>query len=132
MTVRCFMEMYCEQFQKGLYLTDYMQYFDPKKQCAKLLESAPRSGGFHCNLCQGARHSFLKNGSCKIIQPSHSHHQTSLIAITYFQETRLPLILWFLVIYLISRAKNELTPIALSRKLDVNYPTDKRFIYKLL
>ena len=49
--------------------------------------------------------------------PRNTHtgcrHQTSLIAGTFFQGTKLPLTIWFLAIYLISQAKTGLSALAL-------------------
>ncbi len=59
-------------------------------------------------------------------------HQTSLIAGTLFQGTRLPLTLWFLAIYLISQAKTGMSALALSRQLGVSYPTAWRVHHKLM
>jgi hypothetical protein len=50
-------------------------------------------------------------------------HQTSLIAGTLMQGTKLPLTTWFLAIHLISQAKTGLSSLALMRDLGVNYPT---------
>jgi hypothetical protein len=44
-------------------------------------------------------------------------HQTSLIAGTVMQSTKLPLTVWFLAIYLISQAKTGLSALALMRQL---------------
>ncbi len=55
---------------------------------------------FQCHLCQ---------------------HQSSLIAGTVMQGTKLPLTVWFLAIYLISQAKTGLSALALKRHLGVSY-----------
>ena len=49
-------------------------------------------------------------------------HQTSLIAGTLFQSTRLLLTLWFLAIILISQAKTGLSSLTLERDLGGSYP----------
>jgi hypothetical protein len=48
------------------------------------------------------------------------------------EGTRLPLILWFLAIYLISRAKTGVFALALSRQIGVNHPTAWRIHHKLM
>jgi len=58
-------------------------------------------------------------------------HQTSLIAGTLFQSTRLPLTVWFLAIYLISQAKTGLSSLALKRHLGVSYHTARLIQRKL-
>lgn len=59
-------------------------------------------------------------------------HQTSLIAGTVFQGTKLPLTVWFLAIYLVSQAKTGLSALALRRQLGVSYPTAWLIQHKLM
>ncbi|MBU2732460.1 transposase, partial [Acidithiobacillus ferridurans] len=93
------------QFQKGWSLPEFNQRFGTEEQCTAALESARWPVGFHCPQCGGTQHSVLKSGSRKTFQCSYCRHQTSLIAGTLFQGTRLPLTTWFLALYLISQAK---------------------------
>ena len=59
-------------------------------------------------------------------------HQTSLIAGTLFEGTKLGLRVWFLAIYLISQAKTGLSALALKRDLGVSYPTAWLIQHKLM
>ena len=120
------------QFQKGLSLPEFIQRFGTEEQCAAALETARWPDGFHCPQCDGTQHSVLKSGSRKTFQCSHCRHQTSLIAGTLFQGTRLPLTTWFLALYLISQAKTGLSALALKRQLGVSYPTAWRIHHKLM
>ena len=120
------------QFQKGLSLPDFLQRFGTEEQCAAALETARWPDGFHCPQCGGTQHSVLKSGSRKTFQCSYCRHQTSLIAGTLFQGTRLPLTTWFLALYLISQAKTGLSALALKRQLGVSYPTAWRIHHKLM
>ena len=49
-----------------------------------------------------------------------------------FQSTHLPLTIWFLAIYLISKAKTGLAALALKRQLGVSYPTAWSIHHKLI
>jgi len=60
------------------------------------------------------------------------HHQTSLIAGTLLEGTKLPLTVWFLAIYLVSQAKTGLSALALKRALGVSYPTAWLIHHKLM
>jgi hypothetical protein len=73
----------------------------------------------------------FKAGSHKTFQCQACRHQTSLIAGTLFQSTKLPLTVWFLAIYLISQAKTSLSALALKQYLGVSYPTARLIKYKL-
>jgi len=74
----------------------------------------------------------FKAGSHKTFQCQACRHQTSLIAGTLFQSTKLPLTVWFLAIYLISQAKTGLSSLALKRYLGVSYPTAWLIHHKLM
>jgi len=60
------------------------------------------------------------------------HHQTSLIAGTLFEGTKLALTVWFLAIDLHSQAKTGLSALALKRDLGVSYPTAWLTHHKLM
>jgi hypothetical protein len=74
----------------------------------------------------------LRDGTRKVFQCTGCRHQTSLIAGTVFQGTKLPLTIWFLAIYLISQAKTGLSALALKRQLGVSYPTARLIHHKLM
>lgn len=111
------MTMYREQFQEGLSLSDFMQRFGTEDHCVTALEYVRwLDDGLRCPQCEGARHSVLKGCARKIFQCGHGHLQNSLIAGILLQVTNLPLILWFLSIYLVSQLKSGLSVLALSHQ----------------
>jgi hypothetical protein len=120
------------QFQPGLSMPEFAQRFGTESQCAAALEAARWPNGFSCPRCGGAGHCVLRGGSCKVFQCQACRHQTSLIAGTVFQGTKLPLTVWFLAIYLISQAKTGLSALALKRHLGVSYPTAWLIHHKLM
>jgi hypothetical protein len=74
----------------------------------------------------------FKVGTHPTFQCQACRHQTSLIAGTLFQSTKLPLTLWFLAIYFVSQAKTGLSALALKRLLGVSYPTALLIQHKLM
>lgn len=74
----------------------------------------------------------LQVGSHKTFHCQAGRRQTSLIAGTLFQSTKLSLTVWFLAIYLISQAKTGLSALALKRHLGVSYPTAWLIQHKLM
>ena len=93
------------QFQRGLSLPAFLAHFGAETQCEEALELSRWPHGFHCPGCGKPGHYLLKVGKHKTFQCKSCRVQTSLIAGTLFQNTHLPLRLWFLAIYLISQAK---------------------------
>jgi hypothetical protein len=100
--------------------------------CATALESAGWPDGFRCPCCGGSAHCLLHTEGHKIFQCNACRHQTSLIAGTLFQSTKLPLTTWFLAIHLISQAKTGLSALSLKRQLGVSYPTPWLVHHKLM
>ena len=111
------------QFQPGLSLPEFLARHGTEKQCADVLENARWPQGFCCPGCGGIGHYLLKAGTHKTFQCKGCRLQTSLIAGTLFQSTRLKLTVWFLAIYLISQAKTGVSALALKRHLGVSYHT---------
>jgi hypothetical protein len=120
------------QFQPGLSMPEFTQRFGSESQCAAALEAARWPNGFSCPRCGEHAHCVLRGGSCKVFQCQACRHQTSLIAGTVMQGTKLPLTTWFLAIYLISQAKTGLSALALKRHLGVSYPTAWLIHHKLM
>ncbi len=111
------------QFQPCLSLPAFLAHFGAETQCEEVLELSRWPHGFLCPGCGKSDHYILKVGKHKTFQCKSCRVQTSLIVGTLFQNTHLPLSLWFLAIYLISQAKTGLSALELKRQLGVSYPT---------
>ena len=70
--------------------------------------------GFRCLQCGGDRYCTLRTR--RLYQCNRCHHQTSLVSGTLFEQTKLPLTLWFLAIHLITQSKTGLSALALMRQ----------------
>ena len=97
------------QFQPGLSMHEFFDLYGSEPQCAQALERARWPNGFRCPRCQGAAHCVLRGSTVRVFQCDACRHQTSLIAGTVFQGTKLALSVWFLAIYLVSQAKTGLS-----------------------
>lgn len=120
------------QFQQGLSLPEFFSLYGSEEQCEAALEQARWPEGFRCPLCGAADHYVLHKTSRKTCQCKVCRHQTSLIAGTLFQGTKLSLRRWFLAIYLVTQAKTGLSALALKRQLRVSYPTAWLVHHKLM
>ena len=126
------MKMNRVQFQPGLSLPEFYRQFGTEEQCAEALEQARWPEGFRCPHCQSTAYYLLRGRPRKTFQCAACRRQTSLIAGILFQNTHLPLTLWFLAIYLVSEAKTGLSALALKRQLGVSYPTAWLLHHKLM
>jgi len=120
------------QFQPGLSMPEFIQQFGTEHQCEAALEKARWPSGFVCPRCHTSSHSKVGGRSHTLFQCQACRHQTSLIAGTVMQGTKLPLTTWFLAIYLISQAKTGLSALALKRHLGVSYPSAWLMHHKLM
>jgi transposase-like protein len=120
------------QFQRGLSMPEFFQQFGTEAQCEAALEAARWPEGFRCPHCGGTAHCVVQSRGRKLYQCNACRHQSSLIAGTVFQGTKLALTVWFLAIYLISQAKTGLSALALKRQLGVSYPTAWLIHHKLM
>jgi transposase-like protein len=120
------------QFQPGLSMPEFLRLFGTEAQCEAALEQARWPEGFRCPHCGQGAHYVLRIGTRKSFQCCACRRQTSLIAGTLFQGTKLALTVWFLAIYLISQAKTGLSALALKRYLGVSYPTAWLVHHKLM
>jgi len=120
------------QFQPGLSMPEFLKRYGTEAQCAAALEQARWPSGFRCPRCDGAAYSRVRGRTHPLFQCQACRHQTSLIAGTVMQGTKLPLTVWFLAIYLISQAKTGLSALALMRHLGVSYPTAWLIHHKLM
>jgi ISXO2-like transposase domain/Transposase zinc-ribbon domain len=111
------------QFQPGLSMPEFFAQFGTEAQCEAAAAATRWPDGFRCPRCHGSAHCVLRMSNRPLFQCNACRHQTSLIAGTIFQGTKLPLSTWFLAIYLISQAKTGLSALALKRHLGVSYAT---------
>ena len=105
-------------FQPGLSMPEFLRQFGTEEQCERTLERLRWPQGFRCQHCGETRHYVLRVGARKVFQCGSCRRQTSLIAGTVFQGTKLALTVWFLAIYFII--------------LGVSYPTAWLIHHKLM
>lgn len=120
------------QFQSGLSMPEFFKRYGTEAQCETALEQARWPTGFRCPRCDGTSYSRVSGRTHALFQCQACRHQTSLIAGTVMQGTKLALTVWFLAIYLISQAKTGLSALALMRQLGVSYPTAWLIYHKLM
>jgi hypothetical protein len=120
------------QFQPGLSMAEFMRCFGTQEQCEAALIRARWPQGFACPECGGSsRTSFRRQGRL-YSQCSACQHQCSVTSGTIFENTKLPLTVWFLAMHLLTQAKNNVAALELMRHLGVCYRTAWLIKHKLL
>ena len=93
------------QFQPGQSLRDFLKSDATDEQCAQALFPARWPQGFRCPRCSYHKHCQLRRR--KTLQCICCKHQTSLLAGTVFENTKLGLSLWYLAMYLLTQSKSD-------------------------
>jgi ribosomal protein L37AE/L43A/transposase-like protein len=123
------MASYDIQFQKGLSLREFNAAYATEEQCREAICKARWGEGFLCPECGSSRHCRLARG---LFQCQDCRHQTSPTSGTIFQDTKLPLTVWFQAIHLLTQGKHSVSALELKRQLGVHYETAWSMKQKLL
>lgn len=118
------------QFQKGLSWGAFLDQYGTEEQCRKAVEEMRWRGGFVCPGCGASRSSPLKRRG--LLQCGRCRRQVSLTAGTIFHGTKLPLLLWFRAIYLLTQSKNGISSLELARQVGVSQNTAWKVKHKLM
>lgn len=118
------------QFQRGLSWSAFSDLYGTEEKCREALEKMRWPGGFRCPCCGGEGSWQLKRRG--LMQCRKCRRQSSLTAGTIFHDTKLPLVIWFLAIYLLTQSKNGVSSLELARQLGVSQNTAWKVKHKLM
>lgn len=117
------------QFQKGLSLTEFIAQYGSDEKCRRILFDMRWPQGFTCPKCGHDR--YCQISKRKVYQCNRCQRQTSLTSGTIFDNTKLPLNLWFLGIYLITQSKDGISSLNLARTIGISANAALRMKHKL-
>ena len=115
------------QFQRGLSMARFLKQYGAVHQCHAALVASRWPTG-----CGETHHSTFVHDGRQHWQCQACRYQTTVIAGTIFQATKLTLTLWFLAMHLLTQAKNNVAALELMRHLGVTYKTAWLMKLKLL
>ena len=118
------------QFQKGLSLNEFLKHYGTEELCFDALFKWRWPNGFKCPNC--GHHKSCHLNTRKLRQCYQCHRQTSVIAGTIFDSTKLPLTLWFQALYLLTQTKKGVSVMQLHRQLGISYNAAWRMKHKLM
>ena len=118
------------QFQYGLSLLDFLKEYGSEEQCQNALFEWRWPNGFECPNCGHKHYCILSKRH--LYQCNHCIRQTSLINNTIFESTKLPLMIWFLAMYLLTQNKTGISALNLHRQLGISYNAAWRMKQKLM
>jgi transposase-like protein len=117
------------QFQKGLSEAGFEARYGDEQQCRALVVAWRWPDGFKCPKCGGGAHCIV--GPRKLFQCNACRRQTSPMAGTIFNSTKLSLTTWFRAMYLITQTKQGISSIELGRRLGTTQTTGWKIKTKL-
>jgi hypothetical protein len=110
-------------------LLDLERWFSTADACREYLFALRWPDGFVCPRCQGRQAWAMARGLWVCRQ---CRHQASVTAGTIFQDTRLPLPLWFRAMWYVTSQKNGVSAMGLQRVLGIrSYQTAWSWLHKL-
>ena len=124
------MASYTIQFQKGRSLRAFLTDYGTEQQCFQAVCKARWPDGFSCPDCGSKRHCRISRGH--LFQCQDCHKQTSAMAGTIFQGTKLPLTVWFQAMHLLTQGKRCVSALELKRQLGVHYETAWSMKHKIM
>ena len=117
------------QFQKGLSEDRFQALYGEEDACRALVVAWRWPNGFVCSKCGGVDHCIV--GPRRLFQCNACRRQTSPMAGTIFNSTKLPLTTWFRAMYLITQTKQGISSIELGRRLGTTQTTAWKIKTKL-
>jgi Zn ribbon nucleic-acid-binding protein len=127
------MSSYSIQFQRGLPLPGFLARYGTEAQCIDAVERQRWPAGFECPRCSAREQPYrVSHGRRTVLQCRQCRHQTSLMAGTMLDSTKLPLRTWFLAMFFLSQAKTGMSALALKRHLGVSYQTAWLLHHKIM
>ena len=103
--------------------------FDSEEKCLAFLEKLRWPHGFVCPNCQH------DDGYCistrKLMQCTVCRHQTSVTAGTIFHKTRIPLRIWFYILFSVGHDKGGASSTRLASELEMHQTTVWHMLHKI-
>ncbi|MFO1516056.1 MAG: IS1595 family transposase [Lysobacterales bacterium] len=126
------MAMNAVQFQAGLSMAQFLAQYGTEAKCRRALYRARWPQGFRCPACGDRRRCTFQREGQTYYQCRVCRHQTTLLAGTLFEATKLPLTTWFLALHLLTASKTNVAALELKRHLGVTYRTAWRLKHKIM
>src|SRR6266404_5417236 len=118
------------QHQKGLSDDAFERLYPDEEACRRAWLAWRWPEGFKCPRCTATKYCEIRER--QLLQCAHCRYQTSLIAGTILQGTKLPMRVWFRAMHLLAQGKKGLSNIELGRRLGISTNAAWRVQHKLM
>jgi transposase-like protein/DNA-directed RNA polymerase subunit RPC12/RpoP len=110
-------------------LLEWQKRYGTERACVKELTKIRWPEGFQCPACGSIKACYI--ATRKLYQCSKCRHQVSITADTLLHATKLPLVKWFWVIYLVASDKGGISALRTSKHLGVSWITARNMLRKI-
>ena len=118
------------QHQKGLSDDAFERLYPDEEACRRAWFAWRWPEGFKCPRCTATKYCEIRER--QLLQCGHCRYQTSLIAGTILQGTKLPMRVWFRAMHLLAQGKKGLSNVELGRRLGISTNAAWRVQHKLM
>ena len=116
--------------QETMTFAEFLKRFNTEEACREYLYEKRWPNGFVCPKCGAAEKPF-NIASRNLYQCKCCNHQTSVTAGTVMNRTRIPLLKWFIAIYLMSKDKRGCSALRLKNELGIAWNTAWTMTHKI-
>lgn len=110
-------------------LSAFMQAYGSEEACLAAIYRAKWPRGFVCPYCE--HNAGYELNKPRTVECVSCRRQTSITANTLFQDSKLPLVSWFLAIYLVANDKGGVSACRLEKMLGINRKSASLLLRKL-
>src|SRR5258706_4710335 len=118
------------QHQKGLSDDAFERLYPDEEACRRAWFAWRWAEGFKGPRCTATKYCEIRDR--QLLQCRHCRYQTSLIAGTVLQGTKLPMRVWFRAMHLLAQGKKGLSNIELGRRLGISTNAAWRVQHQLM
>jgi len=115
--------------QETINFVDFIQRFSDETACRRYLYKIRWPEGYRCPMCNNDRYYLLSK--YQLYQCTNCDYQASVTAGTVMHKTRVPLVKWFLALFLVATDKRGCSALTIQRHIDVNYKTAWLLLHKI-
>lgn len=115
--------------KKSASLFDFQKQYKNETDCQNAIIRLRWPEGFRCIKCN--YRSGYRLSKRRVIECASCRHQISITAGTMFHKTRIPLLTWFWMIFLVAQDKGGVSALRLAKLLGMHYSTVWHVLHKI-
>lgn len=117
--------------QNEITFSEFQRRFNSEAACYLHLYQMKWPNGFRCPICGNDTAYEITTRTLPLYECTNCKHQTSLKAGTIFEKSRISLLIWFWVIFLIAHDKRGVSALYLSKEFRIAYQTAWTMVHKI-